>query len=37
MAALFTSDGELLSPSGAIARGREASTAYYAKRFASGA
>jgi uncharacterized protein (TIGR02246 family) len=37
MAALYSSDGVLLSPSGAIVRGREALTAYYTKRFASGA
>jgi uncharacterized protein (TIGR02246 family) len=37
MAALYTLDGVLLSPSGAIVRGREALTAYYTKRFASGA
>jgi uncharacterized protein (TIGR02246 family) len=37
MAALYSSDGELLSPSGSIVRGREALTTYYAQRFASGA
>jgi uncharacterized protein (TIGR02246 family) len=37
MAALYTSDGVLLSPSGPIVRGREALTTYYAQRFASGA
>jgi ketosteroid isomerase-like protein len=37
MAALYTSDGMLLSPAGPIVRGREALTAYYADRFASGA
>jgi uncharacterized protein (TIGR02246 family) len=37
MAALYTSDGVLLSPSGSIVRGREALTTYYAERFASGA
>jgi uncharacterized protein (TIGR02246 family) len=37
MAALYSSDGVLLSPSGSIVRGREALTTYYAERFASGA
>ena len=37
MAALYTSDGVLLSPSGSVVRGREALTTYYAERFASGA
>jgi uncharacterized protein (TIGR02246 family) len=37
MAALYAPDGVLVSPSGPIIRGREALTAYYAKRFASGA
>ena len=37
MAALYTSDGVLLSPSGPTVRGREALTTYYAQRFASGA
>lgn len=37
MAALYASDGVLLSPSGAVVRGREALTAYYTRRFASGA
>ena len=37
MAALYTSDGMLLSPAGPIVRGREALTTYYADRFASGA
>ena len=37
MAALYTSDGMLLSPAGPIVRGRQALTAYYADRFASGA
>ena len=37
MAALYSSDGVLLSPSGSIVRGREALTTYYAQRFASGA
>jgi uncharacterized protein (TIGR02246 family) len=37
MAALYSSDGVLLSPSGSIVRGREALTSYYAQRFASGA
>ena len=37
MAALYASDGVLLSPSGSIVRGREALTTYYAERFASGA
>ncbi len=37
MAALYTLDGVLLSPSGSVVRGREALTTYYAERFASGA
>jgi uncharacterized protein (TIGR02246 family) len=37
LAALYTSDGVLVSPSGAIIRGREALRTYYADRFASGA
>ena len=37
MAALYTSDGELASPSGPIVRGREALRTYYASRFAAGA
>src|ERR1700678_4145832 len=37
MAALYASDGVLLSPSGPIVRGRQALTTYYDKRFASGA
>ena len=37
MAALYASDGMLVSPSGPIVRGREALRAYYVKRFASGA
>ncbi|HVJ53501.1 MAG TPA: nuclear transport factor 2 family protein [Aliidongia sp.] len=37
MAALYASDGLLVSPSGPIVRGREALQAYYTKRFASGA
>jgi uncharacterized protein (TIGR02246 family) len=37
MAALYASDGVLVSPAGPIIRGREALMAYYAKRFASGA
>ena len=37
MAALYTSDGLLVSPSGPIVRGREDLQSYYAKRFASGA
>jgi uncharacterized protein (TIGR02246 family) len=37
MAALYASDGLLVSPSGPIVRGREALAAYYTKRFASGA
>jgi uncharacterized protein (TIGR02246 family) len=37
MAALYATDGVLVSPSGPIVRGREALTAYYTKRFASGA
>jgi uncharacterized protein (TIGR02246 family) len=37
MAALYASDGVLVSPAGPIVRGREALLAYYTKRFASGA
>ena len=37
MAALYTSDGVLVSPAGPIIRGREALKSYYSKRFASGA
>ena len=37
MAALYATDGVLVSPAGPIVRGREAMTAYYTKRFASGA
>jgi uncharacterized protein (TIGR02246 family) len=37
MAALYTPDGLLVSPSGPIVRGREALQIYYTKRFASGA
>ena len=37
MAALYTLDGVLLSPSGSVVRGREALTTYYAERFACGA
>jgi uncharacterized protein (TIGR02246 family) len=37
MAALYTSDGILVAPSGQIIRGRDALQAYYVKRFASGA
>ncbi|MBV8211743.1 MAG: SgcJ/EcaC family oxidoreductase [Verrucomicrobia bacterium] len=37
MAALYASDGVLVSPVGPIVRGREALLAYYSKRFASGA
>ena len=37
MAALYASDGVLVSPAGPIIRGREAIIAYYTKRFASGA
>jgi uncharacterized protein (TIGR02246 family) len=37
MAALYASDGVLVSPSGPIVRGRQALTTYYDKRFASGA
>ncbi len=37
MAALYTLDGVLLSPSGSVVRGREALATYYAERFASGA
>ena len=37
MATLYATDGVLISPAGPIIRGREALTAYYTKRFASGA
>jgi uncharacterized protein (TIGR02246 family) len=37
MAALYAEDGVLVSPAGAIIRGRDALKVYYAKRFASGA
>jgi uncharacterized protein (TIGR02246 family) len=37
MAALYEPDGLLVSPAGPVVRGREALTAYYTKRFASGA
>jgi uncharacterized protein (TIGR02246 family) len=37
MAALYAADGELVSPSGPIVRGRDALVVYYTKRFASGA
>jgi uncharacterized protein (TIGR02246 family) len=37
MAALYATDGVLLSPSGAMVRGREALKTYYTERFASGA
>ncbi|MGB8841814.1 MAG: nuclear transport factor 2 family protein [Aliidongia sp.] len=37
MAALYATDGLLVSPSGPIVRGRDALTSYYTKRFASGA
>jgi len=37
MASLYARDGILVSPSGAIIRGRDALQAYYVKRFASGA
>lgn len=37
MAALYAPDGVLVSPSGAILRGREALATYYASRFAAGA
>ena len=37
MAALYSQDGLLVSPSGPIVRGREALRAYYTNRFASGA
>jgi uncharacterized protein (TIGR02246 family) len=37
MAALYESDGVLVSPRGPIVRGREALRAYYVTRFASGA
>jgi uncharacterized protein (TIGR02246 family) len=36
MATLYATDGLLVSPAGPIVRGREALTAYYTKRFASG-
>lgn len=37
LAALYASDGMLVSPSGPIVRGREALKNYYSSRFASGA
>jgi uncharacterized protein (TIGR02246 family) len=37
MAALYATDGILVSPSGAIVRGRDALKDFYVKRFASGA
>jgi uncharacterized protein (TIGR02246 family) len=37
MAALYATDGLLVSPSGPVVRGRDALKAYYVKRFASGA
>jgi len=37
LAALYTPDGMLVSPSGPIVRGREALRTYYASRFAAGA
>jgi uncharacterized protein (TIGR02246 family) len=37
MAMLYATDGVLVSPAGPVIRGREALTAYYTKRFASGA
>jgi uncharacterized protein (TIGR02246 family) len=37
MAALYASDGVLVTPSGPIVRGREALSTYYADRFAAGA
>jgi uncharacterized protein (TIGR02246 family) len=37
MAALYAPDGVLVAPSGSLVRGRQALTAYYANRFASGA
>jgi ketosteroid isomerase-like protein len=37
MAALYATDGVLLSPSGAMVRGRDALKTYYTERFASGA
>jgi uncharacterized protein (TIGR02246 family) len=37
MAALYATDGILVSPAGQIVRGRDALLAYYTKRFASGA
>ncbi len=37
MASLYAVDGVLVSPAGAIVRGREALQSYYTKRFAAGA
>ena len=37
MAGLYAADGVLVSPAGPVIRGRDALTAYYTKRFASGA
>jgi uncharacterized protein (TIGR02246 family) len=37
MAQVYAQDGVLVSPPGPIVRGRQAITAYYVKRFASGA
>jgi uncharacterized protein (TIGR02246 family) len=37
MAALYATDGVLVSPAGPIIRGRDSLIAYYTKRFASGA
>ena len=37
MALVYADDGVLISPAGAIMRGRNALRAYYAKRFAAGA
>jgi uncharacterized protein (TIGR02246 family) len=37
MAALYAPDGVLVAPSGSLVRGRQALTAYYSNRFASGA
>jgi len=37
LAALYASDGVLITPSGPIVRGREALRTYYASRFAAGA
>ena len=37
LAALYSSDGMLASPSGPVIRGRDALKAYYADRFAAGA